>query len=344
MQTNLEFDEILILTIIFNHNEKVNSLQITDKMFKSLINKKILNLFIKLYKENRRIEIGEIFSNLNNQNEINYVSINIITNDNYDEVSRFFETMRSKGEWGRKQLGKFRISVFRHNTKANNRLAEITFNEYTLKLNRIDGNHRLSASDNVEGDFSVPFCLVLTPNDLDQKVFSTAIFHNINAKQIPLNLEDNLKVIDKAIEKNVKGLCDNEFTILKSIPGIGDVYAAGIISEIGSIEFFKHNNALAKYAGLTWRKTQSGYFEAETTRLTKTGNKYLRYYLIEAVSSVKNHSREFNEFYTRKYNEVNRGAHKRALALSARKLVRLIFGLLHHNQLYSAIRLDNRSN
>lgn len=163
-------------------------------------------------------------------------------------------------------------------------------------------------------------------------------FNTINA------LEDNLKVIDKAIEKNVKGLCDNEFTILKSIPGIGDVYAAGIISEIGSIDFFRDNNALAKYAGLTWRKTQSGYFEAETTRMTKTGNKYLRYYLIEAVSSVKNHSKEFNDFYTRKYNEVSRGAHKRALALSARKLVRLVFGLLHHNQLYSATKLDNRSN
>ena len=45
-------------------------------------------------------------------------------------------------------------------------------------------------------------------------------FNTINA------LENNLKVIDKAIEKNVKGLCDNEFTILKSIPRIGDVYAA----------------------------------------------------------------------------------------------------------------------
>ena len=155
-------------------------------------------------------------------------------------------------------------------------------------------------------------------------------------------LEDNLKVIDKAIEKNIKGLCDNEFTILNSIPGIGPIYAAGIISEIGSISFFKDNNALAKYAGLTWRKTQSGYFEAETTRMTKTGNKYLRYYLIEAVSSVKMHSKEFNEFYTRKYNEVSRGAHKRALALSARKLVRLIFGLLHHNQLYSTDKVDNR--
>lgn len=108
--------------------------------------------------------------------------------------------------------------------------------------------------------------------------------------------------------------------------------------------FFKDNNALAKYAGLTWRKTQSGNFEAETTRMTKTGNKYLRYYLIEAVSSLKNYSNDFKDFYTRKYNEVSHGAHKRALALSARKLVRLIFGLLHHNQLYSTTNVDNRKN
>jgi len=39
-------------------------------------------------------------------------------------------------------------------------------------------------------------------------------------------LEKNLKVIDNAIEKNVKGLCDNEFNILKSISGIGVVYAS----------------------------------------------------------------------------------------------------------------------
>ena len=45
-------------------------------------------------------------------------------------------------------------------------------------------------------------------------------FNTLNA------LQDNLKIIDKAIEKNVKGLCDNEFNILKSISGIGVVYAS----------------------------------------------------------------------------------------------------------------------
>lgn len=154
-------------------------------------------------------------------------------------------------------------------------------------------------------------------------------------------LENNLKVIDKAIEKNIKGLCKNEYKILLSIPGIGPVYAAGIIAEIGSIKFFKTNNELAKYAGLTWRKTQSGNYEADTTRMTKTGNKYLRYYFIEAVDSVKAQIPEYKQFYTRKYNEVTKTPHKRALALTARKLVRLVFGLLHHNQLYTDEKSSN---
>ena len=154
-------------------------------------------------------------------------------------------------------------------------------------------------------------------------------FNTINA------LENNLKVIDKAIEKNVKGLCENEYKILLSIPGIGPVYAAGIIAEIGSIKFFKTNNELAKYAGLTWRKTQSGNFEADTTRMTKTGNKYLRYYFIEAANRVKAQIPEYKQFYTRKYEEVSKTPHKRALVLTARKLVRLVFGLLHHNKLYT---------
>ena len=69
--------------------------------------------------------------------------------------------------------------------------------------------------------------------------------------------------------------------------------------------------------------------------MTKTGNKYLRYYLIEAANSVKNHIPEYKEFYSKKYGEVTTHCHKRALALTSRNLVRLIFGLLTKNQIYS---------
>lgn len=150
-----------------------------------------------------------------------------------------------------------------------------------------------------------------------------------------------VKLIDNAIIKSIKGLNNNEYQSLVSIPGIGPVFAAGILAEIGSIKVFNSNDALAKYAGLTWRQTQSGSFKADITRMTKTGNKYLRYYLIEAANSVKNHSAEYNEFYAKKVSEVSTHSHKRALALTSRKLVRLIFGLLTRDQLYSNKRVGS---
>lgn len=149
-------------------------------------------------------------------------------------------------------------------------------------------------------------------------------------------LEDEVKVIDKAIEKNIKGINTTEFQSLISIPGIGPVLASGILSEIGTITSFKSHDSLAKYAGLTWRVNQSGNFKSSETRMTKTGNKYLRYYLIEAANSVKNNVPEYREYYYKKFGEVTKHNHKRALALTSRKLVRLIFGLLTKNQIYSS--------
>ena len=62
-----------------------------------------------------------------------------------------------------------------------------------------------------------------------------------------------IKVIDNAIEKEIKGLNPNAFIILQSIDGIGPVFAGGIIAEIGDITAFHSSDALAKYAGLTWK-------------------------------------------------------------------------------------------
>jgi transposase len=149
-------------------------------------------------------------------------------------------------------------------------------------------------------------------------------------------MENEVKAVDKAIEKNIKGLNTAEYQSLTSIPGIGPVLASGILAEIGTIISFGSNDALAKYAGLTWRVNQSGDYTSDNTKMTKTGNRYLRYYLIEAANSVKNHIPEYKDYYYKKYGEVTTHQHKRALALTARKLIRLIFGLLTRNQIYSS--------
>jgi transposase len=150
--------------------------------------------------------------------------------------------------------------------------------------------------------------------------------------------EREQKALDKAIAQTVAGLNPTEYQILLSIPGIGPVYAAGILAEIGSVRCFKSNDALAKYSGIVWRDNQSGEFESDDTPMIKAGNRYLRYYLIQAAGSVATYCPEYAAFYEKKYAEVSKHQHKRALALTARKLIRLIFGLLDKNQLYSAAK------
>lgn len=150
--------------------------------------------------------------------------------------------------------------------------------------------------------------------------------------------EREQKALDQAIAQTVKGLNPAEYQILRSIPGIGPVYAAGILAEMGSVRCFENNNALAKYCGIVWRDNQSGEFDADDTPMVKAGNRYLRYYMIQAAGSVATYCPEYTAYYNKKYAEVPKHQHKRALALTARKLIRLIFGLLDKNQLYSAAK------
>ena len=151
-------------------------------------------------------------------------------------------------------------------------------------------------------------------------------------------LEQQIKTLDKAILETVKGLSPDAYSILTSIRGIGQVYAAGILAEIGSIDFFSNDSSLAKYAGLYWNRSQSGNTEKEEKKFSRHSNKYFRYYIIEATESCLKFGFPFiSDYYHKKYEEVTKHQHKRALVLSARKLIRLIDGLLRKNQLYQPI-------
>ena len=164
-----------------------------------------------------------------------------------------------------------------------------------------------------------------TVNDSVNQVLSISIT-SIKA------LEAQIKEFDKAIGAQMELLPN----VLTSIPGIGPVFSAGIMAEIGDINRFQNQAQLAKYAGLAWKQHQSGDFEAQTTRLINSGNRFLKYYLCEAAFSLVRCDKEYSDFYHLKYKEVNRFQHKRALALTARKFVRLVFRLLKDNRLYTS--------
>lgn len=143
-------------------------------------------------------------------------------------------------------------------------------------------------------------------------------------------IQSQIKALDKGIERQFGNIPNT----LTSVPGIGAVFSAGIIAEIGDIKRFDSNPALAKYAGLSWSQHQSGTFEAQNTRLIKSGNRFLKYYLCEAALALVRCDTEFKRYYDLKLKEVNKYQHKRALAFTARKLVRLVFRLLKDNRLY----------
>ena len=64
--------------------------------------------------------------------------------------------------------------------------------------------------------------------------------------------------------------------------------------------------------------------KAPESRLTRTGNRYLRYYFCEVANSVRMRDKDYADFYNRKYKEVRKHQHKRTVVLTARKLVRLV--------------------
>jgi transposase len=163
------------------------------------------------------------------------------------------------------------------------------------------------------------------------------------ALQLPVNLilqqtlqsigtlQQQVKRLDTAIAEAAQAIPHT----LDTIPGFGPVYASGTIAEIGELQDFDYDQAkVAKFAGLKWRQTQSADFQAEETRLTRTGNRYLRYYFCEGANSVRMHDAEYGAYYQRKYDEVRLHQHQRAIVLTARKLVRLVVRLLTTNQPY----------
>jgi transposase len=146
-------------------------------------------------------------------------------------------------------------------------------------------------------------------------------------------LQGQLRAVDRTIAQDIAALPAARRT-LDSVPGLGPVWTAGLLAEIGDIFRFANDAALAKFAGLVWKPRESGDFQGEDTELAKTGNPFLRYYLIEAANSVRQHCPEYRDYYNAKLAQSPRHAHKRALVLTARKFVRLVDALLRAGTVY----------
>lgn len=139
-----------------------------------------------------------------------------------------------------------------------------------------------------------------------------------------------------------------EATNARAFKGLGPILVAGCLSEIGDTtrfvtgtKFDRRRNqerprtyrdgqaAVAKLAGLWWPKRDSGRVQGHQPGLAHERNPYLRYWFVQAAHTLQRYQPDYHRFYWKKYREAHSHPHKRAIILTARKAVRLIFALLH---------------
>lgn len=131
------------------------------------------------------------------------------------------------------------------------------------------------------------------------------------------------------IEQQVSDFIKKSDNVITSIPGIGDMTAAIIISEIGDINRFNNPGQVLAFAGLDPSVKQSGNFNSSSTRMSKRGSSLLRYALILAANNVQLNTKTFNNYYNTKRLEGK--LHYNALGHCAGKLIRTIFYMLKNN-------------
>lgn len=128
--------------------------------------------------------------------------------------------------------------------------------------------------------------------------------------------------------------------LLMSVPGIDYYSAVMITAEIGDIRRFGSREKLVSYAGLNPSVYQSGY-TYRTGHISKQGNINLRRILIQCANVSIRHDKTLGRFYQR--IKKHRQKHGIAVTATAKKLLRYIYVMLHHNIPYHALQVHKAS-
>jgi hypothetical protein len=159
-------------------------------------------------------------------------------------------------------------------------------------------------------------------------------------------LSDNQNAYRQLIAQELAALPEAQLAL--DFKGLGPILVAGCLSEIQDTSRFvtgskfdrrlKQNRprtyrdgqaSVAKMAGLWWPRHDSGHVQGLKPYLARERNPHLRYWFVQAAYTLQRYQPDYRRFYWKKYHDAHNHHHKRAIVLTARKAVRLIFALLH---------------
>jgi len=104
---------------------------------------------------------------------------------------------------------------------------------------------------------------------------------------------------------------DERVKLLMTMPGLDYFSASLLVAEIGDVNRFSSDKKFVAWAGLAPSVHQSGD-KTVRGRITRQGNKLVRWVMVEAAQTARIHDEMFREFYER---YAGRRGHGRRLLL-----------------------------
>lgn len=141
-------------------------------------------------------------------------------------------------------------------------------------------------------------------------------------------VEAQVKQATRDIRVTLKA--DPRATVLMTIPGVGQLTAYLLLSEIGNIDRFLSAKKLCAYSGLVPRTYQSGE-HCYSGAITRQGNRYIRYAMVEAAQLAHKRDPALGYFYDRLKR--TKGTAKARVAV-ARKLLVAVYHVLKYGEHY----------
>ena len=161
--------------------------------------------------------------------------------------------------------------------------------------------------------------------DLGASAFSFQI--RLLVEQIEF-IEGQIEAVEAKIDEGVEAI----EPLILTVPGIGHVLGAQIVSEIGDVRRFRNAPAIVSYAGINPSISQSGKFSSRENHITKQGSPYLRRALYLAATAQIRLDTPFRDYYDKK--RADGKSHREALIAVARKLVHVIYAVLSKQEPY----------
>lgn len=156
--------------------------------------------------------------------------------------------------------------------------------------------------------------------------------------QLLEHLNTHITELDKAVAVAARSREDSK--LLMSHPGVGPILSLATVVTLGDVSRFANGKKVASYVGLIPSEDSSGQ-RRRLGSITKQGNSFMRFLLVQAGMSAARGEAELGRVYQRLVQRKHHGVAKVAIA---RKLVVRLYWMLRTKKRYpEVVRMQGSS-